>query len=79
MKATLLRATRYGGQGRAKGETLEVPDDVANRWVNARHPLATAEALNLDDLKKPELIALAEQRGLDTEGTVAELKERLGG
>src|SRR5687768_3637607 len=35
------------------------------------------EEVDLDDMKKDELVALAESRGLDTSGTKAELKERI--
>lgn len=80
-KVKLLHATRYGGQGRAKGDTLKVSDDVANRWVNARHPLAelAPETVDLAKLKKAELVDLAKERGIDSEGTADELRERLGG
>lgn len=32
---------------------------------------------NLDDLRKPELVALAEQRGVDSSGTRVEIIARL--
>lgn len=34
---------------------------------------------DLDELRKAELVELAEERGLDTEGTKAEIIERLRG
>lgn len=60
------------------------PDDDATKWstVNTLPPTGQEVAededvVDLDTLKKDELVALAEERGLDTSGTKAELKERI--
>lgn len=61
------------------------PDDPATQFstVNTLPPAAPAvedvddDEVDLDTLTKAELIELAEERGLDTSGTKADLKERI--
>lgn len=65
------------------------PDDPATQFstVNTLPPTAPAvgdveendveDELDLDTLSKAELIELAEERGLETSGTKADLKERI--
>lgn len=63
------------------------PDEDETKWatVNTLPPpvdqpaadVADEEELDLDTLKKDELVELASERGLDTSGTKAELKERI--
>jgi len=59
-------------------------DDPETKWstVNTLPPTGsevpeTEDVVDLDTLKKDELVELAEERGLDTSGTKAELKERI--
>lgn len=42
-----------------------------------RRPTPSVPAASVDTLKKAELVALAEERGLDTSGTKADIVERL--
>lgn len=44
-----------------------------------RRPVPTVAVAVTEPLKKAELVALAEERGLDTSGTKAELSARLAG
>jgi len=68
------RGTRYGVV--KPGDTVEVPDAVAERWLE-KHPMGGVEARDLDASTKDDLQAEAEQRGLDTSGNKAELGARL--
>lgn len=63
-----------------------VPDDVVEAWVAAgiaaHDPTPAAEpeadaAPDLDAMKKPALVALAESLGLDASGKVDELRDRI--
>ena len=56
---------QYGGEFVREGEELPPEPDAAGGDVD------------LDSLKKGELVALAESRGLDSSGTVQELRDRL--
>ena len=44
-----------------------------------RRPLPSVARATAEKLKKAELVAAAEERGLDTDGTKAELVDRLTG
>ena len=62
------------------------PDDEVTKWstVNDLPPTGAevpetddVDEVDLDTLKKDELVELAESRGLDTSGNKADLKERI--
>jgi hypothetical protein len=66
-----LRAVRPEESG---GQTVE-PDPAPAQAVEAEQ---TAE-VNLDELKKDELVALAEERGIDSSGNKPDIIARLKG
>jgi len=46
-------------------------------WVRNRAPQTPEKEVALEDLKKDELVAKAEEAGVDSSGTKAEIIERL--
>jgi hypothetical protein len=66
-----LRAVRPEESG---GQTVE-PDPAPAQAVEAEQ---TAD-VNLDELKKDELVALAEERGIDSSGNKPDIIARLKG
>jgi hypothetical protein len=71
VKVDDLRAVRPEESG---GQTVE-PDPAPAQAVEAEQ---TAE-VNLDELKKDELVALAEERGIDSSGNKPDIIARLKG
>jgi hypothetical protein len=71
VKVDDLRAVRPEESG---GQTVE-PDPAPAQAVEAEQ---TAD-VNLDELKKDELVALAEERGLDSSGNKPDIIARLKG
>jgi hypothetical protein len=65
-----LRAVRPEESG---GQTVE-PDPVVEQ-----QPVAAEQAPDYDEMKKDELIALAEQRGIDSSGNKPDIIARLKG
>lgn len=66
------------GNGMKGGERCAVCNGQGfTRGTAAAAEPEEATPVNLKSLKKAELIKLAEERGLDTSGTVADLVERL--
>jgi hypothetical protein len=71
VKVDDLRAVRPEESG---GQTVE-PDPAPAQAVEAEQ---TAD-VNLDELKKDELVALAEERGIDSSGNKPDIIARLRG
>jgi hypothetical protein len=71
VKVDDLRAVRPEESG---GQTVE-PDPAPAQAVEAEQ---TAD-VNLDELKKDELVALAEERGIDSSGNKPDIIARLKG
>lgn len=55
-------ATRYGYV--EPGETIEVPQGIADAWTQ-EHPMAGTEPRDPESFSKDELVALAESHGVD--------------
>lgn len=74
-----------GGKAYAVGDEADVDPILARAWLDGgvAEPVdgevydTDTEDDGLDDLKKKELVALADERGLDTGGTKAVLIDRL--
>jgi hypothetical protein len=71
VKVDDLRAVRPEESG---GQTVE-PDPAPAQPVEA----AQTADVNLDELKKDELVALAEERGIDSSGNKPDIIARLKG
>jgi hypothetical protein len=71
VKVDDLRAVRPEESG---GQTVE-PDPAPAQAVEADQ----AADVNLDELKKDELVALAEERGIDSSGNKPDIIARLKG
>jgi hypothetical protein len=71
VKVDDLRAVRPEESG---GQTVE-PDPAPAQAVEAEQ----AADVNLDELKKDELVALAEERGIDSSGNKPDIIARLKG
>lgn len=82
MKVRMNRSCANSSGSFQRGTVYDVTDSLANAWLSQGAadvvgPDAGSEPGGLDELKKDELVALAADRGLSTDGSKADLVERL--